>query len=375
MVLKQNFDTKLHKFEWDSIYAARQVWFASGDPRRKLYYYDEENYLNMYFSTRMICRAKKIPNKRNYKILSPLPDNFHTSMSFGDCAAESAEIIVSKVDNRTLNLMWSGGIDSTVVFWALIGTGHPFHIHFDNTAKVEHPELWERIHNNEFKQITRCNTEEGAGIIPRTHDPNHVFVMGEPGDNIHGAGRCFLFDKEERNKPYQYNAPEWVVKHLEPSVNFVLNDPNCNLKQWHWAWSFMCKYQYCSIRSVKNFNLCPYPRFDRAPNMMLFYDTPNFNRWSITNQTENSSWQELREYKMPAKDYILACGDSQHYRDNKLKVPSSNRARLNMFDKDMPGFEPTQDYMLVIKRTFGGSAPDIMYDGENVSSKDVKGLP
>ena len=118
-------------------------------------------------------------------------------MSFGDCCVESATRILSKLDGRTLNLMWSGGIDSTTVFWALIGTGYPFHIHFDNTAKIEHPELWERIHNNEFKQITRCNTEEGAGIIPRTHNPDHVFVMGEPGDNIHGAGRCFLFDKKK----------------------------------------------------------------------------------------------------------------------------------------------------------------------------------
>ena len=88
------------------------------------------------------------------KIFSPLPDNFQTSMSFGDCCVDSATRILSKLDNRTLNLMWSGGIDSTVVFWALIGTGHPFHIHFDNTAQIEHPELWERIHNNEFKQST-----------------------------------------------------------------------------------------------------------------------------------------------------------------------------------------------------------------------------
>ena len=375
MVLKQPYESKVNNFDWDSIYAPKQVYFGTKDPRRRLYYYDEENDLNMYFSTRMICRAKKIPNKRNYKILSPLPENFHTDMSFTDCCIDSTKIILSKLDGRTLNLMWSGGIDSTVVFWSLVNSGYPFHIHYDDTAKVEHPELWERIHNNEFKQITLCNTGEGAGMIPRTMDPEHVFVMGEPGDNIHGAGRVFLWPKEERNKPYQENVPGWVARHLLPSVSVVLNDPNANLKQWHWAWSFMCKYQYCCVRAIRNFNLCPYPRFGRAPNCILFYDTDNFNRWSITNQTNNSDWQELREYKMPAKDFILASGDSQHYRDNKLKVPSSNRDRLNMFEKPMPGFDPTEDYMLVIKRTFGATAPEIMYDGKSLCNRDVRHLP
>ena len=78
---------------------------------------------------------------------------------------------------------------------------------------------------------------------------------------------------------------------------------------------------------------------------------------------------------MPAKDFILASGDSQHYRDNKLKVPSSNRDRLNMFEKPMPGFDPTEDYMLVIKRTFGATAPEIMYDGKSLCNRDVRHLP
>lgn len=374
MSLKQTFDTKLQSFEWDSIYAPKQTRFSDDDPRRKLYFYREENFLNTYFFTRMICRAKKIPNRRNYKILRPVPDNQHTDMSFGDCAEESAKLIVKNLDGRILNLMWSGGIDSTATFWALQNTGINFHIHFDDTAKIEHPELWERLHNNEFKQVILHNTGDES-IIPKTFQPEHVFVMGEPGDNIHGAGRVFLFDKEQRNQPYQENTPEWVVDHLKESVGHVLNDENANLKQWHWAWSFMCKYQYCMLRSIKTFNLCCYPRYDRAPNLFLFYDTTNFNRWSITNQTENSSWQELREYKMPAKNYILACGDSQFYRDNKLKVPSTNRVRLNMFEEPMSGFEANEDYLLVVKRTFGATAPDIMYEGKRLTHKDVKPLP
>jgi len=378
MNLKRDYSQRIWgDHDWDHKYCPGPIRFPLDIQKEKDIFFDEENALNTYFMTRMVCRLGKLRNRKKYTILSPIParGDRHTDMDFGDCSDESALECIRKADNRDVNVLWSGGIDSTVVFWALQKTGHPFNLHFDPIAETEHPFLWDLLHKNKFPQVTLCNNY-GMGLMEDyAHDPDHYFVMGEPGDNIHGAGRSFIFSKEQRNAPYHENVPLYIDEMLFPSVMEVLNKSDANLKQWHWAMSYTCKYQYCMLRSIRNFHLYCYDRPGIPANLHLFYDTPNFNRWSITNQTENSAWQEHREYKMSAKDYCLANGDSQDYRDNKLKVPSSNRERLTMFTKPCSGMVADEDWMLVIKRTFGSSAPDIEYGGRSLRNEEVSRLP
>ena len=170
-----------------------------------------------------------------------------------------------------------------------------------------------------------------------------------------------MFTKEQRNAHYRENVPDWVADRLEKCVNSVLNKSDVNLKQWHWAWSFNAKYQWVMIRCKQQYDLTPY-----GPNCntYAFYDTPNYQRWSITNQDENSAWQEIPEYKWASKQWIYEQNGDKFYRDNKLKTPSANRIRTAEgfnFDCPVTGLEVSKEYMMVIKKTFGKTAPPLDY--------------
>ena len=137
-----------------------------------------------------------------------------------------------------------------------------------------------------------------------------------------------------------------------------------NLKQWHWAWSFNAKYQWVMIRCKQQYDLTPY-----GPNCntYAFYDTPNYQRWSITNQDENSAWQEIPQYKWASKQWIYEQNGDKFYRDNKLKTPSANRIRTAEgfnFDCPVTGLEVSKEYMMVNKKTFGKTAPALDYADE-----------
>ena len=126
-----------------------------------------------------------------------------------------------------------------------------------------------------------------------------------------------------------------------------------------WAWAFMVKYQYCQVRCHEQYNIAPYPPLSNA---FHFFDTPNFQRWAVTNQDEINSWQEIPEYKMTLKQFIYEQNGDKEWRDNKLKTPSSNRRRVQggfNFEDQVTGLELNKQYIKVIKKTFGYNTPDV----------------
>jgi hypothetical protein len=361
-------------WHWGSDYLPDRIWDKSSPLRMGMKFYPDEKYINCYYDTRFVCRAGKLPTKRKYKILSPLPENFFTDMTVEEVCVDAVEILVEKARGRTINLLWSGGIDSTVVLYAFIRAEIPFVVHFDSGSiaecatgykDIQKHSLATPVQHNYSDKIPHsshiCSGDKKRDddcITPYVNDPNNFFVTGEIGDQIYGTGRVFIYTQDQRNASFRLNTPEQNIKIMAPSVNVVLNTKHPNLKQWHWAWSFMLKYQYVALRCAKQYNLHP---VEPEENVWAFFDTPNWQRWSITHQTANSAWQDLREYKWASKEYIYQSNGDAFYRDNKLKTPSANRERTKAgrnFDKEVTGLEVNDEYMAVIKKTFGSNTPD-----------------
>lgn len=354
-------------YEWPNRYLSSPKYIMG--QKANFYFLPEENLLNRYFNTRCVCRAGLLPTKRNYEIISPVPEDTYTNMNFDEVCADSAQLCLDQAGDRNIHIMWSGGIDSTVVFFALQRTGVPLTLHCDPQVYTEAPKIYDDILRGEYPNVTlklhedhnlNEESEHEAGVTlrkglePFAKDSHNIFATGECGDQIFGTGRVFLFDEETRNKSYRETIPEWVQAATHKSTHFVLNKDDVNLKQWHWACSFMFKYQQILVRCKKMYGyIFPLPPHSNA---FHFYDTPNFNRWSITNQDENSSWNKIREYKWAAKQWIYEQNGDAHYRDYKLKTPSSNRRRTKPginFESNCDGFDDTYDWQMVIKKTFG----------------------
>ena len=355
-----------YDYKWDTQYMPRKMKNISGWGSYNGNFHHKEEALNLYFGNRNVCRRGKLRTKQKYKIISPLPTNLHTGMSLDNVCEDSVNLINDNSKGRKINLLWSGGIDSTVALYAFARTDIPINVHYDVSAKQECPTGWDALESGRYSNITSINhgyvNERFAlrtPLVPYAKDTGNIFVTGEIGDNIMGSARVFLYPKEVRNDHFNKVIPEWITKMLHQSLMCVLNQKDVSLKQWTWAWSFMIKYQYCQVRCHEQYNIAPYPPLNNA---FHFFDTPNFQRWAVTNQDEINSWQEIPEYKMPLKQFIYEQNGDKEWRDNKLKTPSSNRRRVRggfNFEDQVTGLELNKQYIKVIKKTFGWNTPDV----------------
>lgn len=340
--------------EWPSQYMPTAKFVRT--KRHQMFFLKEENELNTWMNLRCICRAGLLPTKRKYTVISPLPDfvdnNFYTDMTVDDCCRDAADLCVKYADGRTINLLWSGGIDSTTVFYALLNTGLTINVHCDPQVEREAPFIYSKLDDYSNMNVIMhyhdntqdCRPYESGmcvrkGIQPFINEDN-IFVTGEVGDQIFGTSKVFAFPRDKWDRDYRESIPERIDELTYDTTQYALKKEGVSLKQWMWAGSYMFKYQTVVVRSVRYYGaVASYAPYN---NCFHFFDTPNWNRYGHTNQDENSSWQEPKGYKMPLKQWIYEQNGDEYYRDNKLKFPSSNRKRT--YDNDLDGFHDNEEW-------------------------------
>ena len=120
-------------YEIDTKYAPKYTKYGSRNAANP-YFYHSENEINRYFGTRMLCRHGHLKHKHKYEILSPIPLNTYTSMSYDLVVEDAVNYMVEKANGRKINLMWSGGIDSTVPLYGFARAGIPINVHYDEST-------------------------------------------------------------------------------------------------------------------------------------------------------------------------------------------------------------------------------------------------
>ena len=119
--------------------------------------YHKEEALNLYFAIDAYVEEVKLKTKQKYKIISPLPTNLHTGMSLDNVCEDSVNLINDNSKGRKINLLWSGGIDSTVALYAFARTDIPINVHYDVSAKKECPTGWDALESGRYSNITAIN--------------------------------------------------------------------------------------------------------------------------------------------------------------------------------------------------------------------------
>lgn len=282
----------------------------------------------------------KDPKNMSGTYISPIPEWKDVSLEEAIKDSQNQLLKLLQEKNKTPCLLLSGGIDSTLVFYALNQMNIPFLVASDQNAFLEYPLLFNKILKNEFPNVKLYRLVKDAFYyLQRRKDL--IFVTGEIGDQIMGSMITMNFPYEERNLSlleaiiidlfkirlvhdrdrtnifdnftlesikYFNSILKWLNKTIE----------TCTVAEFLWALNFIYKYTFVIYR-LYSFNMIQY---GTEKNTYHFYDTEKFQQYSMSHYEENCAYEKDNEYKQPFKDWIYSQNHDNDFRVNKLKVPS-----------------------------------------------------
>ena len=312
--------------------------------------YDKEHD-PLFWITRMLVGSSGVDRTGKYNAFKteydPIPSTDGFNKSFSTICLETAEKLWK--DNDTIEVSWSGGIDSTAVALALMETkpaDKKLIIGCSKFSIDEYPAFYET-----HKDICKLLTTEEFFSKDRLESA-HLIVTGDVGDQIWGANLAVLLDEEElfkkdepwqvmidwpdvfkqsKLKSFQSDHPvkqPWTKSQKDKFIE-VLTDhiSSCPFEiktcfDMAWWLNFSTKINYVRLRMpmiATHDNKLSYINLN---NFRPFYLTDDFQRWSIVNHNEKiSSFKS--SYKQGAKDFIFSINKDANYATHKQKEPST----------------------------------------------------
>jgi hypothetical protein len=281
-------------------------------PARKMY----DNYWQLVcynYGANILDRTNTIDFGFKYKTLTAIPEYAMFTETFEQVCDATATKLVDLAEERNcnINLMWSGGIDSTTALVALLRTGKisRLRVILSKASIGEYPKF--------YKDIIQVELPKQYSVLENPKlalDSRDINLTGEIGDQIFGSAAIFkAFKKKKLFDPYTtYISPEFLDK-ISEQVKKCPIELNTTF-DFLWWFNFSMKYQNVQFRLYPSVQL-PFGTITH------FFDTNEFQLWSLNNP-DKKIIDTLESYKYIAKDYIYTYHKDDNYRDTKLKVGS-----------------------------------------------------
>ncbi len=310
---------------------------------------------------------------------TPIPNTDGFNKDLEQVFMERAREIWSM--GKPVVLFWSGGIDSSGVFLALLETKKPSDTLIVRSIKSsidEFPEMWEGL----VKQYATIYDDRDSLFDPEIqNNEEYIKVTGECGDQLFGSDS--LIDKTHiMHEPWQIlHELDFVTQWYHRMKNQPTPDEN-NIRNWknyisevletliplapievkslfdfYWWVNFSLKWDSVDRRICGR-----WANTDKYQSTIAFYNCDDFQRWSMVNH-DLKLQKEWNTYKQPAKEFIHKYFPCENYRKNKIKIGSLDYSLSS--DPDQIDFK---DYMKVWNN------PDqyklILDDGRSWKMKD-----
>jgi hypothetical protein len=283
------------------------------------------------------------------------------STSFAEVSDNKALSIQRRIHNgEKFAVMYSGGIDSTVIMTALIKN-----LSVEDLKSVavcasiesimENPVFWNKFINNKLSVID-SNTHKyddliEAGYVPITADEGDCMFGTLFGltlynnfdyyaQRLSGDARTELNNIKHRISDADVHYSRYadlIISHLgipsDPNFGKLLYEkyvhnintatvPINSLHDFFWWLIFNVKYLNCSVRGALYYN--DRIEWKQAINTVInWFNDPDYQRWSMAN---NNNGQKIistvSSYKQVAKNYIWELDRNDWYRDFKIKLES-----------------------------------------------------
>ena len=311
--------------------------------------FDSIRYVIQFFSPQisMMDRTETIKVPINSTILPflKLPKFKNVNTNFEELCEKRARLLLDKAisTNRKLTIMYSGGIDSTLIMVSLLKVATDKELKENVIVLLTQASIFEN--ENFFKNyiIKKCNIESAFDFTEFLGNNNYIFVTGETGDQLFGSmtirnlyikyGKDFLhgeasYEKIEKiflntsllNENLNKNQ---VSKVILPLFKVIENAPVKITSVYHFFWwlNFTLKWQSVYTRTLAYTK----PKYEKTlkmeDNYFAFFSDEEMQLW-VMNNPDKLTKDDYKSYKYVMKDIICKFNKDEEYRKNKVKYGS-----------------------------------------------------
>ena len=332
------------------------------DPYRDYPGYDNMCYMNAFFAQNLSLtdRTNSIRYGVKTKIYPglELPKFEKKDLNFEQLCNQRARDLLDKAikSNRKLAIMFSGGIDSTLIMVSLFKIASDLELRkyvtvlLSPVSIVENPNLY---YNYILK---KCEVESSFDFDVFQGHKKYIVVNGESGDQLFGSAVIknildnygidfifshptkdkinLIFDKQLKLSSQRGGSLERRTVNLETIINaldkITMSAPFEIKTIYHYFWwiNFTQKWQSVYLRSVAFTNKKNHNTIIPEDNYFIFFNTKEMQLWSLNN-TDKLIKDEWRTYKYVMKDIIYDFDKNKEYRDTKVKRGSLIRVVVN----------------------------------------------
>jgi hypothetical protein len=294
-----------------------------------------------------VDRTGKLNNfKTSYETI---PDVGDFNKSFETVCLETATNLWKS--NNIIEVLWSGGIDSTTAALALLET-KPFDkkliIGGTMNSIIEYPKFYET-----HKDICQLTSNKNFFSLERLNS-DHLVVTGAVADQLWGfnIGSALKEDTYKKDAPWQYMF-DWEDPFKQNRINRPDSHPSkqpwsrtqkdkfikileehaqsCPFKietyfDMGWWINFSTKFNYDKSTVQAMSAYIHQPECINLNNFVPFYQTDDFQRWALTSHAERRASAGGSMYKQNAKEFIFSVNKDYDYLKNKRKEASVIKA-------------------------------------------------
>jgi len=222
--------------------------------------------------------------------------------------------------NKKINIMWSGGVDSTLALFSLIRQARnidQLNIVCTFESVIESGGMFDSIIKNSGIRIkfdqTRCNTD--LPFSYDSEDPSQIYVSGQCADQMFGAPAFLKIPEAVDTNAWHSMYDQNFLDLLEPTLKFS-ERPIETIYDLRW-WA-MFNFGWTTVLYDDHIGRPPH----QGNRIKSFYATPEFQRWSIHTPTYYEtpiSYDNPEKYKTPMKQALSCLVDYPYYIKNKGK--------------------------------------------------------
>lgn len=261
------------------------------------------------------------------------------SMTFEEICNIKARSLLDKAvsSGKKLAVMYSGGIDSTLLLVSILKMATPAEIKNSVIVLMNENSVWENKKFYEDYIIKNFDIHHSQFFNYYIGDEKYIVVTGEGNDQLFGSQVLIDNVSYFGSTPNEVAVdPDIIIRYFMRSMNEteaekiyqILNRvcvaapiPIDTIFKWFWWINFSCKWQSVFMRSASFARKENQPNVRLFENYTMFFNDREFQQWSMNNP-DALIGDSFKSYKQVCKDIIYDFNGDSDYRDFKVKMGS-----------------------------------------------------